>query len=133
MNHKILYPLIKSMPGHTPQHSSYMLANQKNEQHSQLINLKGGGNILAPQIRTLYTPIEGKGQTPSDTAIKLANIQLQSSANREYDGWVFKGGQKKASRKSKSNKRTKTKAKKTRKNKRKQFINKKKTKNKKIY
>ena len=44
MNHKIFNPLIKSMPmtGISPQHSSYMVGNQKNEQHSQLINLNGG-------------------------------------------------------------------------------------------
>jgi hypothetical protein len=133
MNHKILYPLIKSMPGNTPQHSSYMLANQKNEQHSQLINLKGGGNFLAPQIRTLYNPIEGKGQTPMDTAVKLANLQLQSSANRQYDRGVFKGGQQTSARKYKSNKCVKTKVKKTKQKKRKQLKNKNKTKNKKIY
>ena len=140
MNDKILYPLIQSMPGHSPQHSSYMLANQKNEQHSQLINLKGGGggNILAPQIRTLYTPIEGKGQTPTDTAIKLANLQLQSTANRQYDIGVFKGGEKHSPR-YKSNKRTKPNVKKTKQKKmkktkkRKQLKNKNKTKNKKIY
>lgn len=44
MNQQIIYPLIKSMPmsGISPQHSSYMMGNQKNEQHSQLINLNGG-------------------------------------------------------------------------------------------
>lgn len=131
MNDNILYPLIKSMPGATPQNSSYMLANQKNDQHSRLINLKGGADILAPQIRTLYNSIEGNGQTPSDTAIKLANIQLQSSANREYDSKVFKGGRK-TSHKNKSNKR-KQKIRKTKNKKHKQLKNKKKTKNKKIY
>jgi hypothetical protein len=30
------------MSGISPQHSSYMMGNQKNEQHSQLINLNGG-------------------------------------------------------------------------------------------
>lgn len=129
----IVYPLIKSMPGQTPQHSSYMLANQKNDQQSQLINLKGGGNIIAPQIRTLYTPIEGNGQRPMDTAVKLANIQLQSSANREYDSRVFTGGRKSSARKYKSRKCIRTKVKKTKQKKRKQLKNKNKTKNKKIY
>ncbi len=53
MNHKIFNPLIKSMPmtGISPQHSSYMVGNQKNEQHSQLINLNGGATRR--QVRNL--------------------------------------------------------------------------------
>ena len=79
--------------------------------------------------------MEGNGQTPSDTAIKLANIQLQASANRQYDNMISKGGKKSSgkSRKYKSNTRIKSKVKKTKQNKRKQLKYKNKTKNKKIY
>lgn len=82
MNHKIFYPLIKSMPmsGISPQHSSYMLANQQNERHSQLINLNGGATRRKMRkLRKGGNPPDRKYKTNNSTRTRLKKTKQKKT------------------------------------------------------
>jgi hypothetical protein len=89
-NSNVSYPVVTSSSGNA-RFAAYQAGQENNDKLTKLTASGGGGNIPAPSVPISYKE-EGTGSDVNRTINEIANIQLQSGANRVYDTPNVKSG-----------------------------------------